>query len=499
MEYLWLLYLAVFGTLLARGIPASRRYLTRRNMIREHKCQPPASVRQRDPILGLDAVFRQFRSYESGQRNTAFIEQVKTYGYTFQSQTYGRRRLFTIQPDNLRAIMSTDFQSWGVEPLRLAPWEPFLGKGVMDTDGAFWKHSRALIQPTFSKEQIADLASYDVHVQRFLDLIPRNGSTVDLQPLFALLALDASTEFLFGTSIECLTTTATVDARAFLKAFTYAQKCIGKRLQLPQWTLYTRDKQFKGACEVVQAFVDRYVEQAILYCKTSSAETGTKYIMAYELAKQTQNKIDIRNQLLNVFLPGHDAIAVLLTNIFFNLARNSTVYLTLRQEVLRLGDQELTITNLRSLPYLQHVIDETFRLNPTVGQNARIALRDTVLPTGGGPSGSAPILVCKGDAVQFNFYALHRRPEIYGDDADKFRPERWEKLRVGHRDYLPFGGGPRVCPAREMSLAQARFVVVRMVQAFKALENRDPVQEFVEVYKISTESKNGAKVMLVPA
>lgn len=62
--------------------------------------------------------------------------------------------------------------------------------------------------------------------------------------------------------------------------------------------------------------------------------------------------------------------------------------------------------------------------------SAKVAVRDTVLPHGGGPDGNAPVFVPKGRKVLYSFYALQRNKETYGEDADEFRPERWENLRV---------------------------------------------------------------------
>jgi cytochrome P450 len=74
----------------------------------------------------------------------------------------------------------------------------------------------------------------------------------------------------------------------------------------------------------------------------------------------------------------------------------------------------------------------------------------TTLPTGGGEDGKSPILVRRGEAVGYCVYAMHRRKDIYGPDADEFRPERWEE--PGMKDigwaYLPFNGGPRICLGR---------------------------------------------------
>lgn len=63
--------------------------------------------------------------------------------------------------------------------------------------------------------------------------------------------------------------------------------------------------------------------------------------------------------------------------------------------------------------------------------NARAAMVDTVLPLGGGEDGKSPLFVPKGQVVQWSLYTIHRRKDIYGEDADEFKPERWATLRPG--------------------------------------------------------------------
>lgn len=84
--------------------------------------------------------------------------------------------------------------------------------------------------------------------------------------------------------------------------------------------------------------------------------------------------------------------------------------------------------------------------------NTRTAAKTTVLPTGGGPDRKSPVLIPAGSAVAYSVYTLHRRPDLYGLDAELFRPERWDedlplfRDRVTHNyGYLPFSGGPRIC------------------------------------------------------
>jgi cytochrome P450 len=83
--------------------------------------------------------------------------------------------------------------------------------------------------------------------------------------------------------------------------------------------------------------------------------------------------------------------------------------------------------------------------------NARYAVETTTLPVGGGPDGKSPVLVRAGQTVTYNVYAMHRRKDIYGDDAYQFRPERWEtgELKNVGWGYLPFNGGPRICLGRK--------------------------------------------------
>lgn len=77
------------------------------------------------------------------------------------------------------------------------------------------------------------------------------------------------------------------------------------------------------------------------------------------------------------------------------------------------------------MPYIRAVFNESMCLYPQLLENGRIALEDTVLPLGGGTDGRSPIFIPKGQVVMWGSYALHRTKDVFGDDADIFRPERW--------------------------------------------------------------------------
>ena len=92
---------------------------------------------------------------------------------------------------------------------------------------------------------------------------------------------------------------------------------------------------------------------------------------------------------------------------------------------------------------------------------------------------------------------MHRRKDFYGEDAEEFKPERWESLRPGW-EYLPFNGGPRICLGQQYALTEASYVTVRMLQEFKNMEPRDD-RPWFEQLTLTLANGNGTNVALTPA
>ena len=144
--------------------------------------------------------------------------------------------------------------------------------------------------------------------------------------------------------------------------------------------------------------------------------------------------------------------------------------------------QAPTYADLKSMRFLQHTINEALRLYPVVPINARLALRDTTLPHGGGPDGNAPVGILKETPIIFSPFCLQRRPDLYPaelpvaksnekaskafPDPASFCPERWDTWTPRPWTYVPFNGGPRICQGQQFALAEIGFVVVRVLQHF---------------------------------
>ena len=137
------------------------------------------------------------------------------------------------------------------------------------------------------------------------------------------------------------------------------------------------------------------------------------------------------------------------------------------------------------------------RVYPISLQTIRVALNNTTLPVGGGPYGDLPIYIQKGDIVHCNRYLMHRDPDYWGADAEDFRPERWETARPLWK-FVPFGGGPRICPANVLVDTECSVMIVNIVKKFKSIEARDD-RPYTAVMRAGPSNLHGVKVGFVLA
>jgi cytochrome P450 monooxygenase len=96
-----------------------------------------------------------------------------------------------------------------------------------------------------------------------------------------------------------------------------------------------------------------------------------------------------------------------------------------------------------------------------------------------------------------NFRATMRDKDFWGEDADQFRPERWDDLKPMW-EYTPFGGGPRVCPGFRLVFAEVAYTMVTILREFERCESRDD-RPWTEETRATLQNLYGCKVALIPA
>lgn len=157
------------------------------------------------------------------------------------------------------------------------------------------------------------------------------------------------------------------------------------------------------------------------------------------------------------------------------------MYVKLRHEILtHLGpDQVPSYHDLKSLRYLQHVMNETLRLYPAIPFNMRYSVTDTTLPHGGGPDGLSPVGMPKDTIASYSPLTMQRRSDLYPPsppfpDVVEFCPERWDDWTPKSWTYIPFNGGPRICVGQQFALTEMGYTIVRVLQRFERMEKRWP-------------------------
>ncbi|KAK6457023.1 cytochrome P450 52A6 [Scheffersomyces xylosifermentans] len=463
------------------------RYIQVQLIIRKHGCKNPPKFE--GGFLCIPIIRLLLKLKDTGEMVDYGLELFKKYpSHTQYVNLFGVNVLLTCDPELMKAILATQFNDFALG-FRHAHFAPLLGEGIFTLDGEGWKHSRSMLRPQFAREQVSHVKALEPHLLVLADHIKaKKGETFDLQELFFRLTLDSATEFLFGESVHSLldeevgVTPVSIDGTStFAESFNTSQRYLASRSysQILYWTI--NNSEFKRCNANVRKVAKYFVNKALnLTPQELEEKSKSGYIFLYELVKQTRNPTVLQDQLLNILVAGRDTTAGLLSFTFYELARRPEILQKLKDEVYaNFGGpgeeriEDITFESLKRCEYLKVVLNEVLRLYPSVPINFRCATKDTVLPTGGGMDGQAPIFVPRGTTVAYGVYFTHRLEEHYGKDANEFRPERWFDMKRLGWAYLPFNGGPRICLGQQFAITEASYIIVRLLQMFPNLVSKD--------------------------
>ncbi|KAK3387159.1 cytochrome P450 [Podospora didyma] len=278
-------------------------------------------------------------------------------------------------------------------------WSPFLGDSIFTTDGKQWSESRTLIRSMLI-----------------------NDRTIEIMDLFYRMALDITTEFLLGTSVN----SPANPGQEFVQAFHEVQKYKILFTALAPWDMVVPSHRYRKGIRTLERFIEPFIACTLALApedleKLSKSDKESTFL--HNIARFPRDAKVIRDQIL----------AVLIADVLATCGRRAAPM----------------YEDLKRLSYLTHTLNETLRLHPAVPYNVRAALQDTTLPSMS--PGKPPIAVLKGDAVFCSPLEMQRRRDLYPEPTDKFadpaifsldRREHWTP-KAWH--YLPFNGGPRIC------------------------------------------------------
>jgi cytochrome P450 len=188
---------------------------------------------------------------------------------------------------------------------------------------------------------------------------------------------------------------------------------------------------------------------------------GTLIAARYYEADVRLNDQELRDEVMTIFLAGHETCANALTWTFYLLALYPEVQERLAEEVEHvLNRRPPTFEDIHRLPYTEMVFNEVLRLYPPAWIMARDVLDQDLISGYSIPAGS---LVFLSPYVNHRLKTLWEEPERF--DPLRFSPDRFNKLPKF--SYFPFGGGQRLCLGKNFALAESLLAISLLIQRYK--------------------------------
>jgi cytochrome P450 len=359
------------------------------------------------------------------------------------------------RPDLIEQMLVVDhvnFMKGGV----LRAGRALLGNGLLTTEGDEWRRQRRLVQPAFHRERVAAYSDVIVEYAQRMLAMWRDGETRDIHHEMIRLALPIITHTLFDVRVDDEADRAGAAMHDFLEEF---KQRMGMGALIPAWLPTPARQRSRRAIVRLEAMVDRMVNER----RASGLDRGDLLSMLLRARDDDGSPLtdrQLRDQVMTLFLAGHETTAVTLTWTWFLLAQSPQVEARLLEELRSvLNGRWPSAADVPRLTYTEKVIKESLRLYPPVWAITRVAVRD-------GEIGGYP--VSAGMSVAMSQWVTHRDPR-YFDRPEAFDPDRWtDELtkRLPKFAYFPFGGGPRVCVGAALAMMEAVLLLAAIAPRF---------------------------------
>ncbi|KAL9107770.1 MAG: hypothetical protein Q9227_007392 [Pyrenula ochraceoflavens] len=338
----------------------------------------------RDP-WGYDLAHDRIDAAAKGRGYQIYQEHFKQHGKTFEEHFGSQKSITTMESANYQHILGTAAKDFA----RIEPPE-----------------KRKMVRKILGPGELADVDTIGRHVDHLLEILPRDGSTIEAQDLLQRMFMDTASEFLLGESLNVLDPEPSAETKEFLETWDQAMTAIIRWRNAPR-TWFFRSilpNEFDKTFKKLRKSLDKYVQRALHHTVPENTKSPQKdlearpgrYLFINEAAKTIRDPVKLRYEVANIFFVARDNVSMATANALFQLARNPEIWAELRRVSLDLGDQPLTFDLLRSLTLFKYVYNETLRMQGPAVLVIRKAVQNSILPTGGGADGKAPIFVEKG-------------------------------------------------------------------------------------------------------
>ncbi|XP_044903490.1 cytochrome P450 4F6-like isoform X2 [Felis catus] len=367
---------------------------------------------------------------------------------------------------------------------------PWMGDGLLLTDGDKWSHHRHLLTPAFHCEILKSYVkifnkSADIMHAKWKRLVSEGSTRLDMFEHISLMTLDSLQKCVFSFDSNCQESPSEYIA-AILELSALVVKRQRQIFLYPDLLYYlTPDgRRFRRACDLVHNFTDAIIQKrrcSLLtegshdFLKAKAKAKTLDFIDVLLLAKDEDGKElsheDIRAEADTFMFGGHDTTASGLSWVLYNLAKHPEYQERCRQEVQELlrdrEPKEIEWDDLALLPFLTMCIKESLRLHPPVTAIFRCCTQDVVLPDGR--------VIPKGVVCLVDIFRIHHNPSVW-PDPEVYNPFRFDPENIKERSslaFIPFSAGPRNCMGQKFALTEIKVVLALTLLRFRVLPDKE--------------------------
>jgi cytochrome P450 len=391
---------------------------------------------------------------------------------TYDPKSPFGRMLMVNDPEGVRRVLLDNVANYPKNPMENRLISAMFGEGLLSSEGATWKTHRKVMAPSFDPRSVAGYAPAMAEAaeafRRRWDALASDRE-VEMASEMKALTLQVICKTMFSSDSEEL-----VGLTGKTLGFTQAALNFGLLDVLPvigPMRMKAKEAEIHAEFAGMDAAIYRMIAEREKNLTAAPKDLLTRLAAAKDPEDGAGlNAAEVRDEVITIFMAGHETTAVTLTFVWYLLSQHPAVEEKLHAELdAVLGGRTPTAEDLARLPYTRMVIEETMRLYPAApGVSVRTALNDDEI---------CGVAVKAGTQVYISPWILHRHRRLW-DEPERFDPERFSPEHSAARPrfaYLPFGGGPRVCIGAALAMTEASLILAVLAERYspRLVEGQD--------------------------
>jgi cytochrome P450 len=381
----------------------------------------------------------------------------------YEAKSIFGRTIIVSDPDGVRRVMLDNVANYPKTDMEKRFFTAMFGEGLLSSDGATWKTHRKVMAPSFDPRSVAGyapaMAETTEAFREHWDALANNPE-VDISEEMKALTLQIICKTMFSSDSEELIG-LTGDALGLTQ--------VALNFSILDVLPIIGPRRMNAKADAIHADfakMDEAVYRMIAEREKNPDETPKDLLARLIAAKDPDdgagmNASEVRDEVLTIFMAGHETTAVTMTWVWYLLSQHPAVEAKLHAELdAVLGGRTPTAEDIPNLPYARMVIEEAMRIYPPApGVSTRIALKDDEI---------CGVKVKAGTQIAIAPWILHRHRKLW-DNPERFDPERFSAANSVGRPrfaYLPFGGGPKVCIGAVLAMTEATLILAVLAQRY---------------------------------